>query len=83
MPVIPFQQKLNIVIGALLVTNHPCYSRYDDNEDEKRGSNIMIIADEYFKNIEYKTIGEVVHTHGFSSFKFVPGSQVRIRHFQG
>lgn len=49
--------------------------RYDDNEDEKRGSNIMIMADESFTNIEYKTIGEVVPTHGFSSFKFVPGSQ--------
>eukprot|EP00088_Acartia_fossae_P058073 TRINITY_DN67874_c0_g1_i1.p1 TRINITY_DN67874_c0_g1~~TRINITY_DN67874_c0_g1_i1.p1 ORF type:complete len:122 (-),score=3.29 TRINITY_DN67874_c0_g1_i1:77-442(-) len=49
--------------------------RYDDNEDERRGTNIMLLADESFRKIESRTVGEIVPTHGFSSFKFVPGSK--------
>ena len=36
----------------------------------------MIMADEYFTDINSITIGDIKPTHGFSSFKFVPGSQV-------
>lgn len=48
--------------------------RYDDVLDESRGSNLMLIADEEFLDIKTKRIGEVIATHGFSSFKFVPDS---------
>lgn len=47
---------------------------YDEVEDEHRATNLMFIADENFKNIKVKTIGELKPTHGFSSFKFIPGT---------
>lgn len=34
----------------------------------------MFIADENFKNIAVKTIGQLNPLHGFSSFKFIPGT---------
>jgi len=46
--------------------------------DEKRGTNLMILADESFRNIETRTVGDIVPTHGFSSFKFLPGTQDEI-----
>ena len=46
--------------------------RYDEKLDESRGSNLMLTADEEFSDIKAKRIGDVVPTHGFSSFKFVP-----------
>lgn len=49
--------------------------RYNDVLDEKKGSNIMIIADENFQNIETRRIGSIIPTHGFSSFKFIPGTK--------
>jgi len=52
--------------------------KYDDVMDEKRGTNLMILADEKFKSIQTKTVGKIEPTHGFSSFKFLPGSQDRI-----
>ena len=51
--------------------------QYDENKDEKRATNLMFIADEDFINIEVKTIGQVNPTHGFSSFKFIPGTEDR------
>ncbi|XP_022207722.2 soluble calcium-activated nucleotidase 1 [Nilaparvata lugens] len=48
--------------------------KYDENIDERMATNIMIIADENFTNFEVKHIGHVIPTHGFSSFKFIPGS---------
>jgi len=52
--------------------------KYDDVMDEKRGTNLMILADEKFKSIQTKTVGKIEPTHGFSSFKFLPGSQDKI-----
>lgn len=49
--------------------------RYDDVKDEKMGTNIMITADETFEHIEVKKVGNKIPTHGFSSFKFVPGTE--------
>ncbi|WAQ97483.1 CANT1-like protein [Mya arenaria] len=48
--------------------------RYDENADEKRATNLLFTATEDFKNIEVSTVGEINPTHGFSSFKFVPGT---------
>uniref|UniRef100_A0A7S1U9J8 Apyrase n=1 Tax=Phaeomonas parva TaxID=124430 RepID=A0A7S1U9J8_9STRA len=46
---------------------------YDEILDESRGSDVMIIADEFFENLEVRHVGPAVEpTHGFSSFKFVP-----------
>lgn len=49
--------------------------RYNDVEDERKGTNIMITADEDFKDIQVSQVGELNLTHGFSSFKFIPGTK--------
>ncbi|KAL0213041.1 hypothetical protein RCL1_006667 [Eukaryota sp. TZLM3-RCL] len=46
--------------------------RYNDEEDEKRGSNKVIIADETFKNVEVRAIGRSTPTRGFSSVAILP-----------
>eukprot|EP00002_Diphylleia_rotans_P040221 TRINITY_DN9489_c0_g1_i1.p1 TRINITY_DN9489_c0_g1~~TRINITY_DN9489_c0_g1_i1.p1 ORF type:complete len:358 (+),score=57.85 TRINITY_DN9489_c0_g1_i1:157-1230(+) len=46
--------------------------RYDEKEDENRGSNVVITADENFKSIKHFTIGTISPKHGFSSFRFIP-----------
>lgn len=49
--------------------------RYNEKADEKMGTNLMFIADDRFQDISVRNIGIVVPTHGFSSFKFVPGTE--------
>ena len=45
-------------------------------EDEKRGSNLMLTADENFKRIKLSHVGHLDQpTHGFSTFKFIPDTQ--------
>jgi soluble calcium-activated nucleotidase 1 len=47
---------------------------YDEDSDERRGTNILFSTDEHFKNIEMSRVGPLNPTHGFSSFKFIPGT---------
>ena len=47
---------------------------YDENEDEKKGSNIVMLASENFNKIEVKHITTTTPSRGFSEFKFLPGS---------
>jgi len=49
--------------------------KYNDVTDERMGTNTMIIASEDFSRIRHLTVGERVPTHGFSSCKFVPGTE--------
>lgn len=52
---------------------------YDDEKDEKRGSNKVVIVDESFtdaKVVEVKMASKD-GLHGFSSFAFVPGTDDR------
>ena len=49
-------------------------NKYDDVTDERMGSNIIIIADENFSRLRTVTVGEKIPTHGFSSCKFIPGT---------
>ena len=51
---------------------------YDENEDERRGSNTVIFASEDFSKIEVKHITPLTPTRGFSDFKFLPGSKDQI-----
>lgn len=48
--------------------------RYEEQADERRASNLMFTASDDFSKIEVTTVGELNPTHGFSSFKFVPGT---------
>ncbi|CAI4228795.1 unnamed protein product [Auanema sp. JU1783] len=50
---------------------------YNDQLDEQRGTNMLISADEYFKDISMIRVGPGTYegTKGFSAFQFVPGTQ--------
>lgn len=48
--------------------------KYDDMSDERRGTNVLISATQDFTDIKVVYVGNVVPTHGFSSFKFVPNT---------
>ena len=48
---------------------------YDENEDERRGSNTVLLASEDFSRIEVRHITPLTPTRGFSDFKFLPGSK--------
>ena len=51
---------------------------YDEKEDEKRGSNVVILASENFETIEVRHITPLTPTRGFSEFKFLPNSNDEI-----
>lgn len=48
--------------------------KYDDKADEQRGTNMLISCSEDFSKCEMAVIGALNLTHGFSSFKFIPGT---------
>lgn len=50
------------------------HEKYDDQADEKRATNVLLSCNEGFEDFTVTTIGKLIPTHGFSSFKFVPGS---------
>jgi len=52
--------------------------RYDEVNDESKGSNLMIIVDENLKSATVRQVGEKIPTRGFSSFKFVPGTNYEL-----
>ena len=51
---------------------------YDEKEDEKRGSNVVILASENFETIEVRHITPLTPTRGLSEFKFLPNSNDEI-----
>ena len=46
---------------------------FQTEEDESKGSNILLEASEDFQNVTYRMVGPLVNDHGFSSSKFLPG----------
>jgi len=51
---------------------------YDEVLDEQRGTNLMITADENFKQINVTTVGNLIKTRGFSSVVFLPGREFEL-----
>jgi soluble calcium-activated nucleotidase 1 len=47
-------------------------------EDERKGTNLLITADEHFSQVSVSKVGTLIPSHGFSSFKFIPGSEDRV-----
>jgi soluble calcium-activated nucleotidase 1 len=45
---------------------------YNDREDQRRGANMVIHTNEFFEDIKYSYVGDLIPTHGFSAFAFVP-----------
>ena len=53
-------------------------NQYNEKDDERKGSNIMLFANQDFTDVQMKTVGPVLPTHGFSSFKFIPNTRDRV-----
>ncbi|XP_057572000.1 soluble calcium-activated nucleotidase 1 isoform X2 [Hippopotamus amphibius kiboko] len=54
------------------------HERYSEQDDERRGTNLLLSAAQDFGDISVRHVGEVVPTHGFSSFKFIPNTDDQI-----
>lgn len=52
--------------------------QYDEEQDEKHGTNFLIKADDDFSNVTFKQVGNLDPLHGFSSFKFIPNTDDQI-----
>lgn len=52
--------------------------RYSEKEDEQRGANILLRSSADFSDITLSHVGTQIPTHGFSSFKFIPGTDDQI-----
>ena len=50
------------------------HEKYDDQADERRATNVLLSCNEHFEDFTITRIGKLIPTHGFSSFKFVPGT---------
>jgi soluble calcium-activated nucleotidase 1 len=51
---------------------------YDEKLDEQRAANILIKADEKFRSITYEKVGRLNRIRGYSSIKFVPGTEEQL-----
>lgn len=52
---------------------------YNELDDEKRGTNLILVASENFSNVKIHHIeGNLIPERGFSSFKFIPGTADRL-----
>ncbi|KAK1330766.1 hypothetical protein QTO34_008704 [Cnephaeus nilssonii] len=54
------------------------HERYSERDDERKGTNLLLSAGPDFGAISVRRVGEVVPTHGFSSFKFVPNTDDQV-----
>ncbi|XP_008486149.1 apyrase-like [Diaphorina citri] len=50
------------------------YEAYSADTYDRKGSNILISTDDYFQTFHKVRVGKLSPTQGFSSFKFLPGS---------
>jgi len=51
---------------------------YNEQQDERRGANVIIVANENFSKFNVARIGDIIPERGFSSFKFIPGRENEI-----
>ncbi|KAJ7315898.1 hypothetical protein JRQ81_002060 [Phrynocephalus forsythii] len=54
------------------------HGRYNEQEDERRGTNLLLSSTPDFADITVSHVGDVIPTHGFSSFKFIPDTDDQI-----
>mmetsp|Transcript_8821 Transcript_8821/g.16917 ORF Transcript_8821/g.16917 Transcript_8821/m.16917 type:complete len:406 (-) Transcript_8821:225-1442(-) len=51
---------------------------YDEVADEKHGANLLLLASEGFDEVRAAPVGRLTPERGFSTFKFVPGTQDQV-----
>lgn len=54
------------------------HERYEETADERRATNLLLSCPADFSYIKLRQVGPLNPTHGFSSFKFVPGTEDKI-----
>lgn len=54
------------------------HERYEEAADERRATNLLLSCPADFSYIKLRQVGPLNPTHGFSSFKFVPGTKDQI-----
>ncbi|XP_033823162.1 soluble calcium-activated nucleotidase 1b isoform X1 [Periophthalmus magnuspinnatus] len=54
------------------------HERYEETADEHRATNMLLSCPADFSYIKLSQVGPLNPTHGFSSFKFVPGTEDKI-----
>lgn len=54
------------------------HERYEETADERRATNLLLSCPADFSYINLRQVGPLNPTHGFSSFKFVPGTKDQI-----
>lgn len=54
------------------------HERYEESADERRATNLLLSCPADFSYIKLRQVGPLNPTHGFSSFKFVPGTKDQI-----
>ncbi|KAM9281018.1 LOW QUALITY PROTEIN: soluble calcium-activated nucleotidase 1 [Morus bassanus] len=54
------------------------HERYNEKADERRGTNLLLSCTQDFRDVTVGRVGEVIPTHGFSSFKFIPDTDDQI-----
>ncbi|KAJ8367537.1 hypothetical protein AAFF_G00315100 [Aldrovandia affinis] len=52
--------------------------RYDETADERRATNLLLSCSPDFQDVSARRVGPLHPTHGFSSFRFVPGTGDRV-----
>ncbi|RWS13209.1 soluble calcium-activated nucleotidase 1-like protein [Dinothrombium tinctorium] len=68
----------NIARKWFFLPRRASHSAYNEIDDETKGTNVLLTADESFSLIESTQIGSVISSRGFSSFKFLPNSDDKI-----
>nr|XP_033818354.1 soluble calcium-activated nucleotidase 1 [Geotrypetes seraphini]XP_033818355.1 soluble calcium-activated nucleotidase 1 [Geotrypetes seraphini]XP_033818356.1 soluble calcium-activated nucleotidase 1 [Geotrypetes seraphini] len=58
--------------GWFFMPRRASRQRYNEKDDEQRGTNLLLQSTHDFTDISVSYIGDVNPTHGFSSFKFIP-----------
>ncbi|ELK12297.1 soluble calcium-activated nucleotidase 1 [Pteropus alecto] len=54
------------------------HERYSETDDERKGTNLLLSAARDFRDVSVRRVGQLVPTHGFSSFKFIPNTDDQI-----
>uniref|UniRef100_A0A915MC05 Uncharacterized protein n=1 Tax=Meloidogyne javanica TaxID=6303 RepID=A0A915MC05_MELJA len=64
-----------MILELKIVFRRASNDTYSEDTDEHKGTNMLIMADENFTNIEATRIGSIGDgSRGFSAFQFLPGS---------
>eukprot|EP00057_Strongylocentrotus_purpuratus_P033742 XP_792609.1 PREDICTED: soluble calcium-activated nucleotidase 1 [Strongylocentrotus purpuratus] len=52
--------------------------KYEETADEHRATNLLFTCNEFFTDVRFSKIGSLISVRGYSSFKFVPGTNDQV-----